>query len=95
MLVLARRKSEQNIAILDPWTVVHVGTGLAFGLMDIPVRPAIGAALIYEAVEQLVERHELGQNLFETNRPESLANAAADVAAFALGYWLGSLWNRT
>jgi hypothetical protein len=95
MRIVALRKAHQNVAVLDPWTLVHVGTGLAFGLMDVPVRPAVGAALVYEAVEQLVERHEVGQALFVTERPESLANAAADVAAFALGYWFGARWNRT
>jgi hypothetical protein len=95
MLLVARKKSEQNVAILDPWTFVHVSTGLACGLMDIPPRLAIGAAMVYEGVEQVVERHEVGQTFFNTNHPETLMNAAADVAAFALGYWLGSLWNRT
>lgn len=95
MRIVARKKSQQNVAVMDPWTFVHVSTGLALGLMDVSPRLSLGAALVYEGVEQVIERHELGQTFFNTSRPETALNAAADVAAFALGYWLGRRWNRT
>ena len=95
MKLLATRKDEQNEAALDPWTVVHLGAGLALGLMDVDRDKAMGAALGYEAVEQYVERQAWGRDLFNTRRAESLANAAVDLAAFGVGYWLGTVWNRT
>ena len=95
MTLVARTKEEQNVAAVDPWTAVHLSTGLALGLMDIPVRWALLSAVTYEVIEQVVEREDWGQELFETSRPETVANALADVAVFAAGHWLGTLWNRT
>jgi len=95
MKVVARSKKEQNEAAVDPWTAVHLSTGLAMGLMDVPIRWALLAAASYEVIEQMVEREEWGQELFETSRPESVSNLLLDVAVFAGGHWLGQLWNRT
>lgn len=95
MKLLATEKSEQNRAAVDPWTVVHFSTGLALGLMDVTLTKALGASLGYEVVEQYAERHRWGQDLFETSGPESLPNAAVDMAAFAAGHWLGGRWNAT
>ena len=94
MKLIATKKSEQNVAAVDPWTLVHFSTGLALGLMDVPPVRAFGAAAGYEVVEQWVERQEWGQDLFETHRPESAANAFVDLAVFAAGHWLGGRWNR-
>jgi len=95
MVVVATEKADQNRAVVDPWTAVHFSTGLAFGLMDLPLEECLAAALAYEAVEQVVERQKWGRELFKTSRPETLLNAAMDMGAFALGHWLGGLWNRT
>jgi hypothetical protein len=95
MKIVATRKSEQNQAILDPWTVVHFGAGLALGLVSMPKAPAIGMAVGYELVEQWAERRELGQEFFDVSGPESLPNAIVDVAVFAMGFYLGKLWNRS
>ena len=93
--VLATEKAHQNHAIVDPWTVVHFSTGLAMGLMDLPLRECVAAALAYEAVEQVVERQNWGKDLFKTSGPETFLNAAMDMGALAVGHWLGNLWNRT
>ena len=95
MKLVARRKAEQNLAVVDPWTLVHLSSGLAMGLMDLPLEKSLGVALGYELVEQFVEREEWGQELFETSRPERPGNAVMDLLAFGVGHWLGSLWNRT
>jgi hypothetical protein len=95
MRILATRKEHQNDAALDPWTVVHFAAGLALGLMEVPRGPAVAAAVAYEVAEQLLERHEVGQELFETSGPEKTANAAVDVIALGLGHELGRRWNRT
>ena len=95
MKLLAMSKVEQNRAAVDPWTAVHLSAGLALGLMNAPRGPALAAAAAYELVEQLAERREWGQDVFETAGPETLPNAIVDLAVFALGHWLGSAWNRT
>lgn len=95
MKLVATRKADQNLAALDPWTVVHFGIGLALGLMEIPARYALGMAVAYEVAEQFVEREEWGQELFETSRPETTVNAVFDVLVFGAGVWLGGRWNRS
>lgn len=95
MKIVATRKPEQNRAVLDPWTVVHLAAGLAAGLMAVPLSRAMSAAIAYEVVEQWLERSPWGQELFETHGPEILPNALADTAVFLAGHRLGDLWNRT
>ena len=95
MRLVATRKAEQNAAVLDPWTVVHFSTGLALGLVRFPFAHSITAAVVYEALEQVIERHEQGQELFDTKRPEIPLNAVVDVIAFLAGHRLGSIWNDT
>ena len=95
MKIIATTKDEQNRAAVDPWTVVHLSAGLALGLMNLPLGRCLAAALAYEVAEQYAERRDWAQELFETEGPESLANAAVDMAAVALGHWVGSAWNRT
>lgn len=95
MRLLATRKKHQNIAAVDPWTVVHFAAGLAAGLVEMPRRPVLGMAVAYEVIEQILERREVGQELFETSGPEKAANAVVDVAVLAVGHELGRRWNRT
>jgi len=94
-VLIARTKTDQNQAILDPWSVVHLAAGLAAGLIEIPAAPALLGAIVYELVEQDIERSGLGKALFRTSGPERGLNAVADVALFALGQRLGRAWNRT
>lgn len=94
MKTIAKKKSEQNKAAVDPWTVVHLGSGLAFGLMGLPVKTSVGLALAYEVVEQYVERQDWGQEFFETSHPETIPNAIIDMVALMAGYWLGHRWNK-
>lgn len=95
MKIVGTRKAHQNQAAIDPWTVVHLSTGLAMGLMNIPLRWAVGASVAYEAAEQVFERYEWGQELFQTSGPESVSNAVMDTVVFAAGHWLGQRWNAT
>lgn len=95
MHIVATRKAQQNLAALDPWTAVHLSTGLALGLTEFPVRWAMVAAVVYEVAEQWVERRDFGQELFETSAPESVPNAIVDLVAFLAGHHLGRMWNRT
>lgn len=68
MKLVATRKSEQNTAALDPWTIVHLGTGLASGLMGVGFWTTFGGAVAYEILEQAAERHQVGQRLFKSSK---------------------------
>lgn len=93
--IVATTKSEQNTAVLDPWTVVHFASGLVSGLVDAPLRVTLPLAVLYEMAEQAIESGEVGQEVFETTGPETLPNAVVDVGVFVLGHVLGRRWNRT
>ncbi|MBW3553187.1 MAG: hypothetical protein KY466_06745 [Gemmatimonadetes bacterium] len=95
MKIMAREKSEQNQAAIDPWTVVHLAAGLAAGLMNVPLAGAMAASVVYEVAEQFFERQRWGQELFATSGPESPPNAVVDTAVFLVGHVLGRLWNET
>lgn len=95
MRIFARDKQEQNLAAVDPWTLVHFSAGLALGLIDFPVRWALSASLVYEAAEQVFERKRWGQRFFKISRAESLPNAILDSTLFLVGHRLGTRWNQT
>lgn len=95
MKLVALRKADQNAALTDPWTVVHLGSGLACGLTALPFWPVFGLAVGYEVVEHFVERLPAGQRFFKSSEPESFPNAVVDVVTFALGWWLGARYNRS
>lgn len=90
---IATRKPEQNQAAVDPWTAVHLSSGLALGLMNVPATWAVGASIVYEVGEQWFERRAWGQRFFATQGPESLPNAIVDTLVFIVGHQLGQLWN--
>jgi hypothetical protein len=62
--------------------------------MNVPFGRSIAAAIVYEGIEQVVERQPDGQKFFVTHGPETPLNAVMDVAVFALGHYLGEMWNR-
>ena len=89
-MFIARTKADQNRAILDPWSLVHLAVGLAAGLIAAPRGPAIAAAIGYEFVEP-----HISTATFQASGPEVPANAVADVVLFAVGMELGRRWNQT
>lgn len=95
MRVIATKKEEQNKAAVDPWTAIHLTSGMAFGLTDVPFRWGVGLSIAYEVVEQYAERRGWGKRFFKTSGPESVPNAIVDIVAFAAGHWLGARWNAT
>jgi hypothetical protein len=94
-VILARRKGDQNLAVVDPWTFVHAGTGLALGLLAVPLWQAVAGAVAYEAIEAGAETRPGVRAFFKVSAPETFPNQAADLAVFTLGVWLGHRWNRT
>ena len=95
MTFIAIRKAQQNRLAIDPWTVVHFSTGLALGLLDLPPRRAFAAGLVYEVVEQALERAPWGQAFFRSSGPEVVLNAAVDLAVLMVGHRLGRRWNES
>jgi hypothetical protein len=92
---IARRKSDQNLAVVDPWTFVHAGTGLALGLLNVPMWKAVTGAVLYEVIEARAETKEAGRRFFSVSSPEIVENQILDVAIFALGVHLGRRWNES
>jgi hypothetical protein len=94
-MIVARRKSDQNYAAVDPWTAVHASAGLAAGLVNAPFWPAMIAAVGYEVFEHYAETQPWGQRLFKTSGAENYGNMLVDLLAFAVGHAAGAAWNRT
>ena len=94
MSLIALRAADQNKAVLDPWSTVHFGVGMAAGLTGIPFWATLGAGIAYEFVEQSFEGNPLGQKVFATSGPESIANATADVVIMMTAWWLGRRYKR-
>lgn len=95
MQILATRKADQNRAAVDPWTLVHFAAGLGLGLVEAPRPHVLAAATLYEVIEQIFERHPVGQEFFDVQGPESLPNVMVDLLVLAAGHRLGQLWNGT
>ena len=94
MKLIALHQSDQNRAMLDPWSTVHWGMGMAAGLTGTPLWLALGAAVAYEVAEQVFEDSEVGKRLFAVSGPETLSNSVADVVLFAAAWWLGRRYKQ-
>ncbi len=81
-MLVAQSKADQNTALVDPWTAVHFGAGLAFALAGRPKWPSMAAAAAFEIVEQLTEK-----------KPETLGNAMVDMVVFYVGFAAGERFN--
>lgn len=90
-LARSQRTPDQNRTLVDQWTIVHIATGVLFARLGIGLSPAIAYALIYEILEQFVERSGAGEQLFGSTGPEAIGNALVDLAAFLGGYGLGKI----
>ena len=94
-MIFARRKADQNRALLDPWSGVHAGVGLAAGLLGLPLGWAFVPAIVYEIAEGRAELDPGVQSLFRVSSPETTENQAADLVVFGVGYIIGRRWNQT
>lgn len=95
LVLVAKTKADQNHAAIDPWTVVHFGSGLALGLVEAPAGATAMLGVGYELAEQLFEDSEFGQRFFKTSGSETLGNVFVDLTVYGIGWWLGRRWNRT
>jgi len=94
-MLVAQNKEDQNLALIDPWTVVHFAAGLAAGMMGFSAGAALTGAVLYEVAEAPLERAEFGKNLFNVSKPETTGNQVVDVLIFAAGHAAGQAWNKT
>ena len=94
-MLFAATKADQNLALVDPWTLVHAGIGLAAGLMGFSMGAALAGAVLYEILEGPLERADFGKNLFNVSRPESAGNQVVDVLVFMAAASAGAKWNLT
>lgn len=95
MKLFATNKGQQNESILDPWSLVHAGMGLAVGLVDIPLSWALAGSLAYEIIERPFEMADFGKNFFNVSKPENFGNRLADVVVFMIAAEAGRRWNRS
>jgi hypothetical protein len=95
MKLIATKKSDQNQAAMDPWTIVHLGTGVALGLLGAKLAPTLLAGLAYEAGEQAFESSSVGSKFFATSGPETMANSVVDMVVYMAGWWLGHSWRES
>lgn len=95
MRLVATKKSEQNQAAMDPWTIVHLGSGVALGLLGAKFLPTFAAGIAYEVGEQAFEGSSVGRQLFETSGPETFTNSVVDMVVYTLGWWIGSSWRNS
>jgi len=94
MKLVALHHDDQNAALFDPWSLIHLSAGLFAGLVGIGVVPSMIAAVAYEGFEQLAESQPWGQKIFKTSGSETFVNIVSDVALFAVGWYLGERYNR-
>ena len=83
--LLASSSEQANLAVLDGWSLVHLGWGVGAGAARLSPWVFLGATAVYEVLEYLHE-HPRGSRIFGSKRPESPANMIADVGIAALGY---------
>ena len=93
--LVATRKSEQSVSMIDPWTAVHGAAGLAGGLLGIGMPAALTVAVGYEIVENITQRSEQGRTIFNVSQPERPANQIMDILIFGVGVYLGHRYNES
>ena len=77
----------QNKTAIDRFTLGHAMVGFLLGLWGMKTWQAGTAAVAFEGVENYVLKPAFPQ-LFPVGEPDSLANAAVDVAAWMGGFAL-------
>ncbi len=90
MNLVAVTRSEQDTALLDPWTIVHFAIGLGAGLLDINGWIVGGIAAGHELLERRPQTMK-----FWKSKPETIGNVTIDMATVMLGWYLGKRYNRT
>jgi len=94
-MLVAFGKPDQNLAPVDPWTVVHFSAGLASGLVDMPLWQLLAVSVGYEIAERSFQKEAPVRKFFRVSQPESAANAAVDVGVAVVGWYLGRRYNSS
>jgi hypothetical protein len=75
---------------IDGWTLVHAGYGLAAGVTGVPMLLTLGAALIWEAIENS-KRPEVAIAALPDWTPEENMNIVVDIIAALAGWGIGAV----
>ena len=75
-----------NSGVIDRWTGVHLGAGLALGWVGVSPAGAVAVGSLFELAENLAK--ERRPELFPHPSPDSALNTAGDLMAIGLGAWL-------
>jgi hypothetical protein len=92
MRLIATKKSQRD-AVVDPWTAVSFGTGLATGLAEVSLGKAIGLIVAYEFASSVLTSKQVA--LFAPARREPAENQVVDALVYLVGWRLGTRWNRS
>ena len=82
--LVARSEADTDKAVIDQWTPVVFGAGVASGVLDLSTETVVIGAFAFEVVQAWPPSAAWMQG-----SGESLANKTGDLAVFILGYWLG------
>jgi hypothetical protein len=93
--LFAFHHEDQNYAVFDPWSLIHLTSGMFAGLVGVGPVLSMSAAIGYDVFEQLAEREPWGQQIFRTPGSENWENILADLGLFALGWYLGHRYHET
>ena len=82
-----------NGRFFDAFSIAHVTWGALFELAGVPIVPALGAAIAFEAIENPMKTALPA--VFADSAADGWQNMAGDVASFAGGYALSASVKRT
>ena len=82
--VVAQGKADTDKSVIDQWTPVAFGAGVASGMLDLSTETVVLGAFAFEVVQAWPP-----SAAWMRGSGESLANKTGDLVTFLLGYWLG------
>ena len=88
MKAIASTRADNGSAVIDPWSAVHFGSGLAVGLASLSFTQTIAIMVLSELSKRLVvERIH--------KEEEEIHNQISDALLFVVGWKAGRMWNDT
>ena len=94
MRLVATRQDHLRDAVIDPWAVVHLGSGLALGLVNVTAPHALVAAVGYQLLERLAAPQSRQSSLSDPVSAAEAVNIAVDMVVFMGGWYAGRRFNE-
>lgn len=82
------RRGEANYAVVDGYTLAHLGVGAGVGAAGVGPWVALGITILWEILEDPLKRRL--PEWFPVETYDTLVNQVGDSAAFMIGWWVGS-----